>query len=72
MVRLLGQSSQGLNLTQRTAGNGEKLGAGEIAFTREELTSWPSNTKQSSIKTYTQITLYRCTGYIYRNINIFM
>lgn len=46
------KSPRGLNPTQRIIGNRVKLGAGDLALSRKELTNYLFSAKQSAMKTY--------------------
>lgn len=50
---------QALKPTQRTIGHRVKLGIEEVVFLREEHNNLLFSAKQSSLKTYIQISLYR-------------
>lgn len=51
------------------------LTVGELAFPREEHTTWLSNTKGTALKTYIQVTLYRLKRtymYVYKYVHVYI
>lgn len=45
-----------------------KWGTGGVVLSREEHTNWMSSAKESALKTYTQVTVYRGNRYIWEYI----